>query len=137
MADTASTAAPVRRRVFHAGSLGMIVGGVLALVGSLLPWVITPFGSLSGAAGPGLWTLSMAFLAVAGALLPYRKVAIAHSLIPGLVVAAIVGWQLARLVSLSASTGAWGQLMPGIGLIMAGGGAVVLIRAGLRLVKLS
>ncbi|NLU78387.1 hypothetical protein HCA58_08350 [Micromonospora sp. HNM0581] len=137
MADTASTAAPVRRRVLHAGSLGMIVGGVLALVGSLLPWVITPFGSLSGAAGPGLWTLSMAFLAVAGALLPYRKVAVAHSMIPGLVVAAIVGWQVARLVSLSASTGAWGQLMPGIGLVMAAGGAVVLIRTGMRLIRLT
>lgn len=70
------------------------------------------------------------------ALLPYRKVAIAHSLIPGLVVAAIVGWQVARLISLSASTGAWGQLMPGVGLVMAAGGAVVLIRTGMRLVKL-
>jgi hypothetical protein len=136
MADTAPTAAPVRRRVLHAGSLGMIVGGVLALVGSLLPWVITPFGSLSGVAGPGLWTLSVAFLAIAGALLPYRKVAIAHSLFPGLVVAVIVGWQVARLISLSASTGAWGQLMPGIGLVMAAGGAVVLIRTGMRLVSL-
>jgi hypothetical protein len=136
MADTASTAAPVRRRILHAGSLGMIVGGVLALVGSLLPWVITPFGSLSGVAGPGLWTLSVAFLAIAGALLPYRKVAIAHSLFPGLIVAVIVGWQIARLISLSASTGAWGQLMPGIGLVMAAGGAVVLIRTGMRLVSL-
>ncbi|GAB3841626.1 hypothetical protein ACFFMR_07900 [Micromonospora andamanensis] len=136
MADTASTAAPVRRRILHAGSLGMIVGGVLALVGSLLPWVITPFGSLSGVAGPGLWTLSVAFLAIAGALLPNRKVAIAHSLIPGLVVAVIAGWQVARLISLSASTGAWGQLMPGIGLVMAAGGAVVLIRTGMRLVTL-
>ncbi|MFV2101021.1 hypothetical protein [Micromonospora sp. LOL_024] len=136
MADIASTAAPARRRIRHAGSVGMIVGGLLALVGSLLPWVITPFGSLSGVAGPGLWTLSVAFLAIAGALLPYRKVAIAHSLIPGLVVAAIVGWQVARLISLSASTGSWGQLMPGVGLVMAAGGAVVLIRTGMRLVSL-
>ncbi|GIJ78680.1 hypothetical protein SAMN05443287_102354 [Micromonospora phaseoli] len=136
MADTASTAVPARRRILHAGSIGMIVGGLLALVGSLLPWVITPFGSLSGVAGPGLWTLSVAFLAIAGALLPYRRVAIAHSLIPGLVVAVIVGWQVARLISLSASTGSWGQLMPGIGLVMAAGGAVVLIRTGMRLISL-
>nr|MDT0662442.1 hypothetical protein [Micromonospora sp. DSM 115978] len=136
MADTAPTAAPVRRRIVHAGSLGMIVGGVLSLVGSLLPWVITPFGSLSGTAGPGLWTLCAGFIAIAGALLPYRKVAIAHALLPGLAVAAIVGWQVARLVYLSSATGSWGQLMPGIGLVMAAGGAVVLIRTGVRLISM-
>ncbi|BCJ62307.1 hypothetical protein [Micromonospora endophytica] len=136
MADTATTAVPSRRRILHAGSLGMIVGGLLALVGSLLPWVITPFGTLNGMAGPGLWTLSVAFLAIAGALLPHRKVAIAHSLIPGATVALIVGWQAARLISLSASTGSWGQLMPGIGMVMAAGGAVVLIRTGIRLLSL-
>lgn len=114
----------------------MILGGLLALVGSLLPWVITPFGSLSGAAGPGLWTLSAGFIAVAGALLPYRKVAIAHSLLPGLAVAAIVGWQLARLIQLSATTDSWGQLMPGIGMVMAAGGAVILIRTGIRLLSI-
>lgn len=136
MADSAPTATPTRRRIVHAGSLGMIVGGVLALVGSLLPWVITPFGSLSGTAGPGLWTLSAAFIAIAGALLPYRRVAIAHCLVPGLAVAAIVGWQLVRLASLSASTGSWGQLLPGIGMVMVAGGAVILIRTGVRLLSL-
>ncbi|MFY1695138.1 MULTISPECIES: hypothetical protein [unclassified Solwaraspora] len=136
MADTATTAAPTRRRVLHAGSLGMIVGGLLALVGSLLPWVITPFGSLSGAAGPGLWTLCAGFIAIAGALLPYRKVAIAHSLLPGLAVAVIVGWQVARLIYLSSITDSWGQLMPGIGMVMAAGGAVVLLRTGIRLVSI-
>jgi hypothetical protein len=136
MADNAPTAAPVRRRVLHAGSLGMIVGGLLSFVGSLMPWVITPFGTLSGTAGPGLWTLSAGFIAIAGALLPYRKVAIAHALVPGLAVAAIVGWQVVRLLQLSSATDSWGQLMPGIGLVMVAGGAVVLIRTGVRLVSM-
>jgi hypothetical protein len=136
MADNAPTAAPVRRRVLHAGSLGMIVGGLLSFVGSLMPWVITPFGTLSGTAGPGLWTLSAGFIAIAGALLPYRKVAIAHALVPGLAVAAIVGWQVVRLLQLSSTTDSWGQLMPGIGLVMVAGGAVVLIRTGVRLVSM-
>jgi hypothetical protein len=113
----------------------MLVGGVLTVVGSLLPWVMTPFGSLSGAAGPGLWTLSAGWLAIAGALLPYRKVAIAHSLGPGLAVAAIVVWQVGRLVQLSAASDAWGQLLPGIGLVMVTGGAVVLLRTGFRLIS--
>jgi hypothetical protein len=136
MADTATTAAPARRRVLHAGSLGMIIGGLLALVGSLLPWVITPFGSLSGTAGPGLWTLCAGFIAIAGALLPYRMVAIGHALLPGLAVAAIVVWQVARLVYLSSATGSWGQLMPGIGMVMVAGGAVVLLRTAMRLISI-
>lgn len=123
-----------RRRVFHRGSAGMIVAGLLIVVGSLLPWVTTPFGSLSGTAGPGLWTLSAGFIAIAGAVLPFRKVAIAHCLGPGAVVALIAAWQVARLVQLSAATGAWGQLLPGMGLVMAAGGAVVLLRTGYRLI---
>lgn len=111
----------------------MIVGGLISVVGSLLPWVSTPLGSLSGTAGPGLWTLSMGFLALAGALLPYRRVALAHAVGPGLVIAGIVGWQSVRLVELSATTGSWGQLLPGIGLVMVAGGAVILLRTGYRI----
>jgi hypothetical protein len=113
----------------------MLVGGLIVAVGSLLPWVTTPFGSLSGTAGPGLWTLSAGFIAVAGALLPVRKVAIGHCLVAGFAVAAIVVWQVVRLGYLSAATDAWGQLLPGIGLVMAAGGAVVLLRTGFRLVS--
>jgi hypothetical protein len=113
----------------------MLVGGLIVVVGSLLPWVTTPLGALSGTAGPGLWTLSAGFIAVAGALLPFRKVAIGHCLVAGFCVAAIVVWQFARLGYLSAVTDAWGQLMPGIGLVMATGGAVVLLRTGFRLVS--
>jgi len=128
--------APTRRRILHPGSIGMLVGGLLAVVGSMLPWVVTPLGSLSGLAGPGLWSLSAGFLAVAGALLPYRWVALVHSLLPGLAVAAIVVWQVARLLYLSAGTDSWGKLLPGIGLVMVAGGAVVLLRTGHRLVKI-
>ncbi|WP_326554893.1 hypothetical protein [Micromonospora sp. NBC_01813] len=136
MADTATTAAPARRRVLHAGSLGMIIGGLLATVGSLLPWVITPFGPLSGTAGPGLWTLCAGFIAIAGALLPYRLVAIGHALVSGVGVAAIVGWQIARLIYLSSTTDSWGQLIPGIGMVMVAGGAVVLLRTAIRLISI-
>lgn len=114
----------------------MLVGGLLVAVGSLLPWVMTPFGSLSGTVGPGLLTLSAGFLAIAGALLPHRKVAIVHSLLPGFGVAVIAVWQVARLIHLSAATDSWGQLLPGMGLVMAAGGAVILLRTGFRLVSM-
>jgi hypothetical protein len=126
-----------RRRVLHAGSAAMIVGGITTVVGSLLPWVTTPFGSLSGMVGPGLWTLCAGFIAIAGALMPYRKIAIAHCLVPGLAVAVIAAWQVVRLLSITATTGAWGQVLPGMGLVMVSGGAVILLRAGWRLRSLT
>lgn len=111
----------------------MIVGGLLIAVASLLPWVSTPLGSLPGTAGPGLWTLSAAMLAIAGALLPFRRIALVHALLPGIAVAAIVIWQIARLIQLSATTAGWGRLLPGMGLVMAAGGSVVLLRVACRL----
>ncbi|MQA08911.1 MAG: hypothetical protein GEU98_10275 [Pseudonocardiaceae bacterium] len=111
----------------------MLVGGLLAVIGSLLPWVSTPMGSLSGMAGPGLWTLSAGMLGVAGALLPYRRLALMHAVVPGLAAAALVAWQVGQIGYLSATTGSWGQLLPGMGLVMVGGGGVLLLRAALRL----
>lgn len=136
MASTTSATAPTaRRRVLHPGSVGMLVGGLVTVVGSLLPWVSTPMGTLLGTAGPGLWTLSAGFLAIAGALIPSRWSAIAHCAVAGLAVGGIAGAQLVRILTLSASTGAWGQLLPGIGLVMVAGGAVLLLRTGVRLLR--
>ncbi|MPY80752.1 MAG: hypothetical protein GEV04_20385 [Actinophytocola sp.] len=117
----------------HVGSGGMILGGLLMVVGSPMPWVSTPVGSLSGAAGAGLWTLCAGFLAIAGALIPRRRVAFVHAVIPGVAAALIVCWQLVRLVQISTSTDAWGKLLPGIGLVLVGGGAVVLLRSAKRI----
>ncbi|WP_205856690.1 hypothetical protein [Phytoactinopolyspora endophytica] len=130
-----TTAAASRRagQIIHAGSAAMLVGGLLVAFGSVLPWVSTPAGSLSGTAGAGLWTLCAGVVAIAGALIPHRRVALVHAALPGLAVAAIVAWQLARLMQLSATTDSWGKLLPGIGLVLAGGGAVILLRIAARL----
>lgn len=120
-------------RMLHTGSAAMLFGGVLLAIGSVLPWVQSPLGSLSGLAGPGLWTLCAGVIAIAGALLPHRRVAMAHAALPGLAAMVLAAWQLARLVQISASTDSWGTLFPGIGLVLAGGGAVILIRAALRI----
>lgn len=129
----AKTNARKNVRIIHVGSTAMLFGGVLAAIGSFLPWVSTPVGNLSGTAGPGLWTLCAGVIAIAGALIPHRRVALAHALVPGLAIAIIAVWQLARLFQLSAATDAWGKLLPGIGLVMVCGGAFILLRAAKRL----
>lgn len=115
----------------------MLIGGLITAVGSMLPWVTTPLGSLSGMVGPGLWTLCAGFIAIAGAVMPHRKIAIAHCLVPGLGVAAIAVWQILRLLRISATTDSWGEILPGMGLVMVTGGAVILLRAGWRLMSLT
>lgn len=117
----------------HSGSIPMIIGGLCLVVGSVLPWVSTPLGTLSGAGGAGLWTLCSGFIAIAGALLPYRGVAFTHALLPGIFAAVIAVWQVGRLLQLSATMDSWGKLLPGIGLVLVGGGAVILLRAALRI----
>ncbi|MFB9727014.1 hypothetical protein [Haloechinothrix salitolerans] len=124
---------PARRRIMHVGSGGMILGGLLMVVGSPMPWVSTPVGSLSGAAGAGLWTLCAGFLAIAGALIPRRRVAFVHAVVPGVAAALIVCWQLLRMLQISAGTDAWGKLLPGIGLVLVGGGAIVLLRSAMKI----
>ncbi|AYY15316.1 hypothetical protein EF847_06965 [Actinobacteria bacterium YIM 96077] len=117
----------------HVGSAGMLLGGLLIAIGSLLPWVSTPVGHLSGTVGPGLWTLCAGVIVIAGALLPYRRVALAHAFVPGVAVATLAMWQFIRLIQLSATTDSWGRLLPGIGLVMVSGGAVVVLRAAWRI----
>ncbi|GAA1971811.1 hypothetical protein GCM10009718_04430 [Isoptericola halotolerans] len=124
-----------RKQILHPGSIGLLVGALVVVVGSLLPWVLTPFGSISGTAGPGLWTLCAGFVAVAGALLPRRWVAISHGLVAGGGAGFVAVWQLVRLGQVSATTDAWGQAMPGIGLVMVAGGAVILLATTVRLIR--
>ncbi|MDS2174152.1 hypothetical protein [Nesterenkonia sp. CL21] len=123
--------------VFHAGSSAMILGGLMLIISAFLPWVVIPIAgesfALRGTDGPGVVTLAVGFLAFAGGFVPKRGLAIAHAIIPGALVALIVGAQTVRLIQLSAQTGSWGGLLPGMGLILAAGGAVVLIRVAVRL----
>lgn len=128
-----SATTPAPRRVLHVGSVGMLIGGLLLIIGSITPWVSTPLGNLSGMAGPGLWVLCAGTIAMAGALLPYRRVALAHALVAAVPAGGLVLWQLARLAHLSATTATWGKMLPGIGLVIVAGGTVLLLRAAHRI----
>ncbi|GAA1811496.1 hypothetical protein [Nesterenkonia flava] len=127
--------------VFHPGSWPMMIGGMMLIVSAFLPWVYLPFiqditgetFAFRGTDGPGVITLSVGCLAFAGAFVPRRRLAIAHAGIPGLVVAAIVLLQCWNLVAFSAQLDAWGGLLPGMGLVLAGGGAVILLKVTWRM----
>ncbi|GGM25866.1 hypothetical protein ACFQBY_04245 [Promicromonospora citrea] len=135
MASTSSTSGTaVRRRVTHPGSLAMIVGGLCVFVGSVLPWISTPLGDIPGHASYLGWaTMAAAPLAFAGAVLPFRRVAIVHCLVVALPAVVAGGIYLAQVVQLTVVAGAFPTAWPGMGLVMILGGAVILLRTAWRL----
>lgn len=128
--------------VFHPGSGAMASGGMMLIIAAFLPWVYVSITQgiigeafvLRGTDGPGVVTLSVGFLAFAGAFVPRRKLAIAHAAIPGALVALIVVLQAWKIIAASVET-AWGSFLPGMGVVLAGGGAVLLLRAAWRMLR--
>lgn len=128
--------------VFHPGSGAMASGGMMLIISAFLPWVYVSITQgiigeafvLRGTDGPGVVTLSVGFLAFAGAFVPRRKLAIAHAAVPGALVALIVLVQAWNIITASMQT-AWGSFLPGMGVVLAGGGAVLLLRAAWRMLR--
>lgn len=126
--------------VFHPGSGAMILGGLMLIVSASLPWVYVTLTqeiigeafALRGTDGPGVVTLALGFLAFAGGFVPRRKLAIAHAAIAGGIVALVVLAQGWNIVQASMQT-EWGSFLPGMGLVLAAGGVVILIKVSIRL----
>lgn len=124
-------AAPAVRRWPYAGrGQGMaMVGALLAVVGSLLPWVQTAFGTFNGLNGGGLYTFAIAWIGVAGGFLRSRRAALVHALVAGSVCVGLPAWQLVHLWSLRLG-GGW---QPGVGLGLVALGGLLCLRGAWRL----
>jgi hypothetical protein len=129
--STPVTAVPATRRWPYAGhgQKPLLLGAVLIVLGSLLPWVMTPFGNLSGLRGAGLWTLYLGVIGIPGAVLRSRRLAWWHALLAGVPAVVLTAWQLVRLVELGWRTGTFTGALPGMGLLLVLGGGVLALRA--------
>lgn len=128
MSPATPTAVPTRRRAEPAKRrLGLAVAFVL--LGSFVPWVYTPVGSVSGAQGAGLWTFYGGMLGVAALVLKWRRVCAVQAAIMAAVALALPVWQLAHLLRL-VGFGGW---MPGPGLVLVFTGGVLAALAAYRL----
>ncbi|MPZ74467.1 MAG: hypothetical protein GEU74_14795 [Nitriliruptorales bacterium] len=105
----------------------------MIVFGSLLPWVMTPFGNLSGVRGAGLWTLCLGMLGIPGAVLRRRAAVLWHAVVVAAPAVVLPAWQLARLVELNLQAGTFGAAVPGIGLVLTFGGGALAGRAAWRL----
>jgi hypothetical protein len=93
----------------------------MASLGAFLPWVYTGVGSVSGARGAGLWVFYAATLGLAGALVPYRRVAAVQAAVLAVTAVGLAVWQVVHLVSLVGLQG-W---LPGPGLVLSLGAGVL------------
>lgn len=110
---TAPAAQRTRKRKMP-GQLRMLAGSAMILVGAFLPWLYTQLGNFTGMAGPGLWTATVGMLALAGALVPIRMLAIGQGVIAAGVCLVIPLWQFWHVFSKVGMAG-W---MPGPGLLL-------------------
>lgn len=130
-ARSGSAARPARpaRRGAHPAKRMLLGASLMVMVGSFLPWIATPIGSMIGMRGAGLWTFYAAMLGFAGVMVPLRRLAMAQA---GVLAAAAVGlvtWQVVHLLSLVGTAG-W---RPGPGLVLVAGGGVLAGVAAYRL----
>ena len=131
--------APVRqRRRLHPGQRKLLFASIALFLGAFLPWFWTNVGNVSAigfsfdqsrpvitlAGQPGLWVWYASFMALGAALAPWRRFTIVSGLIAAAVGVLLPGYYLIRSL-----TGSWffdqAEWMPGPGLVLAVGGAVL------------
>lgn len=115
------TAPPAARRRKMPGQKRLLAASVLILVGAFLPWFYTPFATFTGMRGPGLWTATVGLLALAGAIVPVRILAVLQAAAAAAICVALPVWQFFRLFNLVGMQG-W---TPGPGLVLTLGGGVL------------
>ncbi|GGK73007.1 hypothetical protein [Ornithinimicrobium pekingense] len=125
---TQTAPAPTRRRKMP-GQLRLLAASVLMIVGAFLPWLYTPLGTVTGMRGPGLWTATVGMLALAGALVPVRVLAVLQAVVAAAICIVLPIWQLVHMLGLVGMQG-W---IPGPGLVLTLGGGALAAHAAWQL----
>ena len=123
----ATQTAPVRtRRRKMPGQMRLLAASAMIIVGAFLPWLYTPVGTITGMRGPGLWTATVGVLALAGALVPVRVLAILQAAAAAALCVVLPVWQFLNVFTKVGMAG-W---MPGPGLVLTlAGGALAGVAA--------
>ena len=118
----ATQTAPARaRRRRMPGQLRLLAASAMIILGAFLPWLYTPAGTVTGMRGPGQWTATVGMLALAGALVPVRWLAIGQAVVAAAICLALPVWQVVHVLRLVGLQG-W---IAGPGLVMTLAGAVL------------
>lgn len=84
------------------------------MIGSFLPWVDTVGGRFWGMQGGGVWTFYAGSLALAGGLIPRRRLARINGVVAAAVAIGLPAWQLLHLSNVCD----WRVCMPATGLVV-------------------
>lgn len=119
------------RRPMHPGRKRLVLGVLLVMIGSFLPWLYVGGVPQSGALGPGLWTFYGSMLGLAGVLLPFHKINGWHAAAMAGFCLVIPVWQVVHIMGQVGISG-W---TPGPGLVMVIAGGVVAAGCALKLLR--
>lgn len=133
MTTATAASAPARPRPF--GARPLLLGSALIALGSLLPWVSTPFGNVSGIRGAGMWTLYAGALGIAGSLMRRRRLVLVHAVPVAIAALVLPLWQLLRIGQLGMASGTFLAAVPGMGLVLVLGGGVLAARGAMALAR--
>lgn len=121
MSAPAPTSSAATRPVPVPGRRQLLGAVALVAFGSMIPWLMTGLGSISGLRGAGLWTFYAAMLGLAGALVPHRTLRIVQGSVMAVVALVMPVWQVVHVLNLVGTGGWW----PGPGLVLVFAGGVV------------
>jgi hypothetical protein len=128
---SATSTAPRSRRRIGRGQKQLLGATVMVLFGAFMPWVSTSVGSVSGMHGAGVWTFYAAMLGLAGALIPWLRLAAAQAAVLAAAAVALPAWQVLHLLGRVGTQG-W---LPGPGLVLTFGGGVLAASAATALLQ--
>lgn len=103
----------------HPGQKRLLWATMALFLGAFLPWLYTGVGAIRAFNGPGIFLFYGAFVALAAALVPWRRVAAVQGLAVAAVALVLPLWQILHVWRLVGFEG-W---MPGPGLVLSLAGA--------------
>lgn len=111
----------VPRRRMHPGQKRMLWATPALFLAAFLPWLYTGVGAIRAFNGPGVFLFYAAFVALAGALIPWHRVAAVQGFLVAALALVLPVWQVLHVWRLVGFEG-W---LPGPGIVLSLAGAAL------------
>lgn len=119
--------ANAKRRRLMPGQGRMLVASVLIMIGAFIPWLQTGFGTPRHP--HYLWLFVVGFVALSGALVPWRPVAFWHAVATAVVSLGLLAWYLWQLFEQIVAVVGFSGWFPGPGMVLTIAGGVLAVIA--------
>ncbi len=119
------------KRAFRRHQNLLLLASIGMLVASFMPWVETAFGTYQGFASAGRYTFYLAFIGIAGGLVPHRIPAGVQAALVAVGGIGLPAWQCAHLLSRVGVHG-W---VPGTGMLIIFASGILAARSAIGIFR--